>query len=83
MRYFFFIFFTLLYCSASAANIYVGAKRSQRTISSAINAAQPGDTIFVDSGIYREKNLIINKSIVLIGIGSPVLDGEKNMRLYR
>jgi len=81
VRYFSFIFFTLLYCSASAANIYVGAKRSQRTISSAINAAQPGDTIFVDFGIYREKNLIINKSIVLIGIGSPVLDGEKKYEI--
>lgn len=81
MRFFFLIFFTLLYCSASASNIYVGAKRSHRTISSALNAAHPRDTVFVDAGHYREKNLIINKSVVLKGIGSPVLDGEKKYEI--
>jgi len=81
VRCFSFIFFILLYCSASASNIYVGAKRNHRTISSAINAAHPGDTIFVDAGHYKEKNLIINKSVVLKGIGSPVLDGEKKYEI--
>lgn len=59
----------------------MGAKRSHRTISSALSAAHPGDTIFVDAGHYKEKNLIINKSIVLKGIGSPVLDGEKKYEI--
>jgi nitrous oxidase accessory protein len=81
VRWFLFIFFILLYCNASADNIYVGAKRSHKTISSALNAAQSGDTIFVDSGHYKEKNLIINKSVVLKGIGSPVLDGEKKYEI--
>ncbi|MDO8993182.1 MAG: nitrous oxide reductase family maturation protein NosD, partial [Daejeonella sp.] len=47
----------------------------------AMDAALPGDTIFVDAGHYREKNLIIDKSIVLKGIGSPVLDGEKKYEI--
>lgn len=81
MRCFLFIFFILLYCNASAANIYVGAKRSHKTISSALNAAQSRDTIFVDFGHYKEKNLIINKSIVLKGIGSPILDGERKYEI--
>lgn len=81
MRFFFFIFLSLLYFSASAANIYVGAKRTQKTLNSAILSAQPGDTIFVDAGHYREKNLIIDKSIVLKGIGFPVLDGEKKYEI--
>ena len=36
-----------------------------------------GDTILVDAGVYFEKNIIVNKSIVLLGINHPVLDGEK------
>ncbi len=81
MRFFAFIFLTLLYCSASATNIYVGAKRSHKTVRSGILSAQEGDTIFVDPGHYREKNLIIDKNIVLKGIGSPVLDGEKKYEI--
>jgi len=36
------------------------------TIQEAINAASPGDTILVSSGIFRE-SIVINKSISLIG----------------
>jgi len=81
VRLFPFIFLTLLYCSATAANIYVGAKRSHKTVSSAILSARDGDTIFVDAGHYREKNLIIDKSIILKGIDFPVLDGEKKYEI--
>ena len=38
-------------------------------IQSAINAAEPGDTIFVHSGFYDE-SLFINKSINLVGSGA-------------
>jgi parallel beta-helix repeat protein len=37
-----------------------------KTIQEAINAANPGDTIFVHSGTYYE-NVVVNKSITLIG----------------
>ncbi|HEY1061080.1 MAG TPA: nitrous oxide reductase family maturation protein NosD [Daejeonella sp.] len=81
MRFFFFIVLSLLYCSASADNIYVGAKRAHKTVKSAIVSAMEGDTIFVDAGHYREKNLVIDKSIILKGIDYPVLDGEKKYEI--
>lgn len=81
MRYLLFILFTLFYFSASAADIYVGAKRTFKTITSALNAAQAGDIILVDAGHYREKNLVIDKRIVLKGIDFPVLDGEKKYEI--
>ena len=81
MRFFFLIFLSLLYCSASAANIYVGAKRAHKTVKSAIVSAQEGDTIFVDAGHYRERNLVIDKGIILKGIDYPVLDGEKKYEI--
>src|SRR5674476_663397 len=46
------------------------------SVQQAINIAQNGDTVLVEPGIYKEKNIVVNKSIALIGIQYPVLDGE-------
>lgn len=46
------------------------------SVQQAINIAQNGDTVLVEPGIYKEKNIVVNKSIVLIGNHYPVLDGE-------
>jgi nitrous oxidase accessory protein len=70
-----------VYCSTSATTIYVGAKRSHKTIRSGINAAQARDTVRVDAGYYKEKNLIVNKGIILKGTGHPILDGEKKYEI--
>jgi parallel beta-helix repeat protein len=41
------------------------------SIQQAINAAAPGDTVWVDPGVYHE-SIIINKTVTLLGkIGSP------------
>ena len=47
-----------------------------KPIKSAINNASNSDTVLIHSGIYREGNIVINKSITLIGLDYPVLDGE-------
>ncbi len=41
-----------------------------------IVAARDGDTVVVHAGIYREPLVTIDKRIVLVGEGAPVLDGE-------
>lgn len=81
MRFILLLFLILSYCNASANTIYVGAKRSLKTINSAILSAKTGDTIWVDSGHYREKNLIIDKNVVLKGAGYPILDGENKYEI--
>jgi len=50
--------------------------RINRSIQNAINNALAFDTIIVTKGIYFEKNIIINKSLTLIGENLPALDGE-------
>ena len=49
------------------------------TIQEAINAATPGDTIFVYNGTYYE-NVVMNKTVSLIGENrsSTIIDGSKN-----
>ncbi|MBX2906131.1 MAG: nitrous oxide reductase family maturation protein NosD [Taibaiella sp.] len=47
-----------------------------KTITEGLFRAKDKDTIWVEKGIYNEQNLTINKQVVLIGIGRPVLDGE-------
>jgi nitrous oxidase accessory protein len=62
--------------NSEARTIRVGPAESVTQIKQAITMAQSGDTILVRAGIYREGNIILQKSIVLIGEGYPVLDGE-------
>ncbi|MFY9465715.1 MAG: nitrous oxide reductase family maturation protein NosD [Sediminibacterium sp.] len=59
-----------------ATTISVGKGKTVTAIRAAINKALDGDTLLVYPGIYREKNLIVNKRISLIGINYPVVDGE-------
>jgi parallel beta-helix repeat protein len=42
-------------------------------IQETINTASVGDTIIVHSGVYYE-NVVVDKSVTLIGIGHPVVD---------
>lgn len=70
------LFCVALSSSAAAHTIHVGSRRSITAVQQAIQVAATGDTVLVDAGIYHEKNLVINKTIYLIGIDHPVLDGE-------
>ncbi|MEC5158026.1 nitrous oxide reductase family maturation protein NosD [Chryseobacterium sp. MP_3.2] len=57
-------------------DLKVGKKEQFKTIKHAVSAAKSGDRIFVESGIYKEGNISIDKPLSLIGIGRPVLDGQ-------
>lgn len=65
-------------CHLATANTWhVGKGKGLRSVNAAILAAANGDTILVYAGTYYEKNIIVNKKLLLKGIGHPVLDGEK------
>ncbi len=67
------LFFPVLLFSTT---LHVGKNLKYKTIKSAIAASKSGDSILVESGIYKEGNINLNKSIALIGVGRPILDGE-------
>src|SRR5688572_21628747 len=60
-----------------AATYHVGQGQAFPTIKEALHVALDGDTVLVHAGQYREGNLIIDKSIVLMGLNRPTLDGQK------
>ena len=62
---------------AHAATIRVGASHPFATIKEGLARAADGDTVAVYSGIYREGNIAIRKSVTLLGVGNPEVDGEK------
>jgi nitrous oxidase accessory protein len=59
-----------------ANTIFVGKNKVVSSLREAVAQAQHGDTILLQRGTYKEGNIIIQKSIHLIGVDDPVLDGE-------
>ncbi len=68
----------LLPCVAgplSARTWTVDARGTQPKLALAIASAQAGDTIRVLGGTYAEGTITIDKTLVLIGVDRPVIDG--------
>lgn len=65
---------SLAWMSSDALGAVVRVKPGQ-SIAAAVNSAQAGDTVQVESGTYDD-NLLITKSLTLEGIGRPTLNGR-------
>lgn len=74
--------------SAKAATLCVapgGGEGCYATLQSAVTAASSGDTIMVSPGTYNELNIVINKSVTILGdpgdanpgpgVNAPIIDG--------
>ncbi|MDI1317487.1 nitrous oxide reductase family maturation protein NosD [Flavobacterium sp.] len=73
-----FLIIALLFSfSVKGTTIHVGKSYPIKSIKKGIEVAKKGDTLMVHTGLYKEGNIIIDKKIVFIGKGLPVLDGEK------
>ena len=64
-----------------AKTIRIGQKQAVKTIQQGLVLASDGDTVLVDTGHYHEQNISIEKSIFLIGINHPVLDGDNKYEI--
>jgi len=67
---------TIFFFTVSAAKIIVGPGMPVTSLRQALIIAHDGDTILLKSGTYKEGNIIITKSVSLVGIDHPVLDGQ-------
>jgi len=62
--------------------ITVGQSKQMPSIQAAVAAAQPGDTLQVYPGTYREGNILVRKPLSFFGIGYPVIDGEGKYEIF-
>lgn len=71
--------FVSLWCvnTICADTIRVGKYQNLKTIKAALQLANNGDSVIVEKGLYKEGNIIIDKSIVFLGVNLPVIDGDK------
>jgi nitrous oxidase accessory protein len=76
-RNFIFLHFLLGTYTLWSNTITVGKFQLVKTIKSAIESCEAGDTVKVASGFYQEGNIVINKPIILLGEKMPVLDGNR------
>ncbi len=67
----------LCFLQLPAKQLQVGKGKTYANIKSALAAAQNFDSVMVFEGIYKEGNLIIDKSIHFLGKNYPVIDGQK------
>ena len=59
-----------------ARTIHIGQQQNIKSIQQALLIAVDGDSLMVYPGHYHEQNIIIQRSVFLIGINHPVLDGD-------
>lgn len=64
-----------------ANKIVVGKDKAISTLWQGINKAKDGDTILLNKGVYKEGPIVIDKTIYLIGVDEPVLDGENKNQI--
>ena len=61
-----------------AATLEVAPTGPLRSLADALCAAADGDTILVHPGTYFEKDLLVDKSVVIRGIDYPVIDAQND-----
>jgi nitrous oxidase accessory protein len=82
MKFLVLILFSLVAGQTTRANLLkVGHLQKYKSIQAAILASANGDTILVENGLYKEKNITINKAVTMIGVRFPVLDGEHQFEI--
>lgn len=66
---------------AAGRKIIAGQGQQVNSLAKAVALARDGDTILLKNGIYKEGNVLITKSIYLLGEGQTILDGQHQHEL--
>lgn len=73
-------------CSAvilsAGDSIHVGTHQLFTSLKDALECANDGDIVMVHEGLYQEGNIVVNKSVELIGKDFPIFDGQGNHEIF-
>ena len=81
MKFLISIFFLFSCVQLPARVLHVGNHHPYKKIKDALAESKAGDTVLVHAGLYKEANIIIDKRIIFLGEGLPVLDGQKKFEV--
>lgn len=76
-----YLILSLCCLTAFTKTISVGNGHQYHSISKALEKTRNGDTLLIHKGVYKEKNIVIDKAITIKGINNPVLDGENKYEI--
>ena len=74
------LFFTIL-TEVHSRTIVVGPGQAIASLKKAIQLVKDNDSIFLKSGIYKEGNIVLIKSLSIIGEDNAILDGENKYEI--
>lgn len=80
MRVTFIILSFLFAGNCFAKTIVAGASQQVKTLKQAISLAKDKDSILLQPGVYREENIILTRSVTIIG-NNAVLDGQNKFEI--
>jgi len=66
----------------SQKEIVVGKNSRIKSIKEGIQLAKNGDRLVIKGGVYAEGNIVIDKSITIIGEGQPEIDGQNRFEVF-
>ncbi len=78
-----FFLFNLFLSNTFAKQIEVCKNCKITSVKEAIAIAEAGDEIIIKKGIYKEHNIVVDKSLHIVGIGNPVIDGENKETIFK
>lgn len=82
------LFYITIYSFAASCLIFpqkkiiVDKNTPIKSVGEALSYANNGDEIIISKGVYFESNLSIDKSIKLIGVDNPVIEGNKKDEIF-
>ncbi|KAB2879293.1 nitrous oxide reductase family maturation protein NosD [bacterium] len=78
----FFLFICALGSKVHTKDLIVKPDGDIRSIKQALILSQNGDRIIVHAGRYAEGTITVDKSVTILGIGKPVIDGEGKGEIF-
>jgi nitrous oxidase accessory protein len=76
------ILLILFYSNLHPKEIVVTKSGPIKSIKEAIQSAEKNDKIIIKAGSYTEGNIVVDKSISIIGDGNPIVDGKGDTEIF-